>query len=92
MLMKKPTTTPITSMLYKKVEVKKVSYKKLNSRVYARIGYVLNGQVGHDKYWVEIMTDNGGVVKGKLNWEVKSSTLTGLKTAKPKDKKNFVMR
>ena len=81
-----------TCKLYKKVEVKKVTYKKLNSRVYARIGYVLNGQVGNDKYWVEIMTDNGGVVKGKLHWEVKSSTLTGLKTAKPKDKKNFVMR
>lgn len=80
-----------TCKLYKKVEVKKVTYKKLNSRVYAWFGYVLNGQVGHDKYWVEIMTDNSGVVKGKLHWEVKSSTLTGLKTAKPKDKKNFVM-
>ena len=80
-----------TCKLYKKVEVKKVSYKKVKSRVYAWFGYALNGQVGHDKYWVEIMTDNGGVVKGKLHWEVKSSTLTGLKTAKPKDKKNFVM-
>lgn len=69
----------------------RTSYKKLNSRVYARIGYALDGQIGHDKYWVEIMTDNYDVVKGKLHWEVKSSTLTGLKTAKPKDKKNFVM-
>ena len=81
----------LTCKLYKKVEVKKVSYKKLNSRVYARIGYVLNGQVGHDKYWVEVMTNNGGVVKGKLHWEVKSNTLNGLKTAKRIDKKNFVM-
>ena len=53
----------------------------------------MNGQVGHDKYWVEIMTDNSGVVKGRIKLGgVKSSTLTGLKTAKPKDKKNFVMR
>lgn len=81
-----------TCKLYKKVEVKKVSYKTLNSRVHARIGYALNGQSGHDKYWLEIMTDNGGVVKGKLHWNVKSSTLPGLKTAKPIDRKNFVMR
>ena len=46
----------------------------------------------YDKYWINIMTDNAGVVKGKLNWEVKSSILTGLKIIKPIDRKNFVMR
>ena len=81
-----------TCKLYKKVEVEKVSYKTVNSIVYAWFGYALNGQAGHDKYWIEIMTDNSGVVKGKLHWEVKSSTLSGLKTAKPKDMKNFSMR
>lgn len=81
-----------TCKLYKKVEVEKVSYKKVNSRVYAWVGYALDGQAGHDKYWIEIMTDNSPVIKGKLHWEVKSSTLTGLKTAKPKDMKNFSMR
>lgn len=81
-----------TCKLYKKVEVEKVSYKKVNSRVYAWIGYVLDGQGGYDKYSIEIMTNNAGVIKGKLHWDVKSSTLPGLKTVKPKDMKNFSMR
>ena len=79
-----------TAKLYKEVEI--VSYKTKNSRVYAYISYVLNGQLGKDKYGVEIMTDNYPVVKGKLHWLVKSSTILGLKTAKAKDMKNFSMK
>ena len=79
-----------TAKLYKEVEI--VSYKTKNSRVYAWVSYVLDGQGGRDKYTVEVMTDNSGVITGKLHWLVKSSTISGLKTAKAKDMKNFSMR
>lgn len=79
-----------TAKLYKEVEI--ISYKTKKSRVYAWVSYVLDGQAGRDKYTVEVMTDNSPVITGKLYWLVKSSTISGLKTAKAKDMKNFSMR
>ena len=71
-----------TAKLYKEVEV--TSYKTKKSRVYAWVSYYLDGQLGRDKYSVEIMTDNSPVITGKLHWLVKSSTIPGLKTQKLK--------